>query len=131
MNVSEVYFDAVIGSATLDIYQTKSSGFILTVDSTQGYHKKILFLATRYPRIKNDVSNIFTLLPNQVWFATMAAVTSLTIIILVAILVYSNISSTFLKENINVSQVLMRLFAGITEPDNENWFKVFSTGEFL
>ena len=127
-NMSEVYFDLYIGSATLDIYQPKASGVILTVDTTQGYHQKSIHLATRYPKIKDTKSNILKLFPENVWLAFGASMTTLTMAILVTIFVYSLISLSLLRANLGISQVLIRLFAGFTEPDNENWFKTFSTG---
>ena len=130
MNMTEAHFDFLIGSATLDIYNPKEGGLMLQVDSTHGYHRHTIHLATRYPRIIATKSNILTLLPNCVWLAIGVSITALTIAILTTILVYSNISSSLLCEDIDVTRVIIRLFAGITEPDNENWFTVFSTGSF-
>ena len=77
MNTHDEYFDAIIGSVTLDIYQPKSSGVMLQIESTQGYHEKTVHLATRYPRILKSTSNILKLFPNQVWLATGVSILAL------------------------------------------------------
>lgn len=128
MNMRVGYFEALIGSVTLDIYNPKPGGLMLFVDSTQGYHEKVLHLATKYPGIISSKSNVFSLLPSNVWLATGASITMLAIIIMIIILTYAEISSSLLRPNLDPVQVLMRLFAGFTEPDNENWFIDFSTG---
>ena len=122
------YFDILIGAVTFDVYKPWFGGRMFYIDCTHGYHKKTIHLATRYPRIIDLKSNVLNLLPIKVWYAIGASLPSLAIAISVVILVYARISSTLLRDNLIVSQVLMRLFAGATEPDNENWFTKFSTG---
>ena len=132
MNISDIYFDFLIGSITLDFYQPKASGIILTVDTTQGYHRKTVHLSTRYPRmIESKIRNIFTLFPITVWISICVSLCALTIAIMLAVIIYSNVNSSLVKKNILAYQVSIRLFAGITEPDNENWFSTFSTGNYV
>ena len=125
------YFDILIGAVTFDVYKPWHGGRMFYVDCTHGYHRKTIHMATRYPRTIDFKNNILNLLPVKIWYAIGASWLSLAIAISVVILVYSRISSTLLRDNLFVSQVLIRLFAGATEPDNEKWFTKFSTGIIL
>ena len=129
MFISDKYFDILIGSVTLDIYQPKESGFIYTVDASHGYHRKTVHLATKYPEIRPvERNNILFLFSFNIWIFTLSSVCALSMALMTTIIVYSNISSKLIRNNLSLSQVIMRLFAGITEPDDENWFTTFSTG---
>ena len=132
MNITDTYFDFLIGSVTLDIYQPKMSGIINIVDTTQGYYRKTVHLATRYPRkLDSQTKNILLLFPPKVWMATLMSLYGLSAIIMVAYAIYLNISPALIKANVDPIQVFLRLFAGIAECDNENWFPIFSTGMYV
>ena len=130
MLMSREYYELYVGSASLDIYKPQLGGWMLQVDTTHGYHEKTIHLATRYPRTIDTKSNIIKLLPNNVWIAMGISILSIAIAILFTILMYKKVSPILLRDNFTVTQILFRLFAGFTEPDNEHWFTNFSTGTY-
>ncbi len=86
-------------------------------------------MATRFPRPLSSNSALSAVFPNDVWFAIGFSVGILTIFISIAIQVYETVNPSMVRPNLDISQVLLRLLAGFTEPDDEGYFKTFSTGE--
>ena len=50
---------------------------------------------------------------------------------IIAIYVYQDCNPDIIRPSLGEVQILLRIIAGFTEPDEEKWFKTFSTGRFL
>ena len=125
------HYTFIIGSLTLDVYQTHESGVIYLLDATHGYHKSSLHLATRFPRKAADGSDPFSVFPWKLWAVIFFSLTLIVLTIFNIWLTYSKIiGGGLIKENLDVTQIILRLTFGFTEPDDEGWFKGFSTGRF-
>ena len=85
-------------------------------------------MATRFPRSLSSNSAISAVFPEEVWFAIGFSVGILAIFISVTIQVYEAVNPSMVRANLDISQILIRLLAGFTEPDDEGYFKTYSTG---
>ena len=98
---------------------------------THGYLESSLHLATRYPR-KTNANTIEDIFPRSVWIAIGISLILMTITLLVSIWMYDHLNMGLVREGLEPGQIIIRLCAGFTEPDEEGWFNTYSTGtDFL
>ena len=131
MTFERGYYEFLIGSVTLDSYHSIETSITYILDCTHGYHKTTVHLASRYPDISDNINNPLSVFPYKVWIATLFSLTLITICTLNIIYVYDGIKPKNIKSNLEVSQIVLRLSAGFTEPDDEAWFKNYSAGKFI
>ncbi len=100
------------------------------VECTHGYDRHSIHLATRFPRQlpSNDLLATF---PKNIWMAMMASLLSLIVFIMITIFIYMQINHEMVRMDLDGVQILIRLVAGITEPDDGSWFKTYSTGNSI
>ena len=125
------YYQFFIGSVTLDVYETLESGIVHILDPSHGYHRTNIYLATRFPRVATNNQELFSIFPKSVWLAVILANALFIIMIFNSVMIYEKVNNTLVRRELEWSQLLVRLVAGFTEPDNENWFTKFSTGKCL
>ena len=123
MTFERGHFEFLIGSVTLDSYQIIETGIIYIIDCTHGYHKTSVHLVSRFPQINKDGNNPISIFPYQVWFAVLFTLSLLTFCTLNIIYVYAKFQPQLLRSNLEISQVVIRLILGMTEPDFVSWFK--------
>ncbi len=123
------HFEFFIGSVTLDAYRPIQGGTIYLLDSTHGYDRQTLHLATRYPRPLPPNGLVGTVFPFNVWMAIGISLFMIIAMIYSSIVVYMNAKPSIVRLNLDLNQIFIRLVAGFTEPDDGSWFKTYSTGE--
>ena len=111
------------------MFQSQESGLVYAIEPSHGYHRQSVHLATKFPDILNEVNNPINIFPKTVWLATLTCYLLLIIMVNNIIIVYSKVSPQMVKKNLGASQIFLRLLTGFTEPDDEGWFKGYSTGE--
>ena len=125
------YHQFFIGSVTLDVYQTLESGIVHVLDPSHGYHRTNIYLATRFPRVDIEIQDPLSIFPKSIWLAIIIGNILLIIMIFNAILIYKKVNKSLVRMDLELSQIMVRLWAGFTEPDDEKWFIKFSTGRCL
>ena len=113
---------------TFDSYKTIETGITYILDCTHGYHKTTVHLTAKYPGLSKNVNNPITVLPYKVWIAIFFSLSIFTLYTLSVINVYERIRPQIVKPNLESSQVVLRLMSGLTEPDDEAWFRNYSSG---
>ncbi len=98
-------------------------------ECTHGYHSMSIHMATRYPNQLSSNTAISSVFPKRIWFAIGFSVGILSIVISIAMQVYEHVEPSMVRLNVDLSQILIRLIAGFTEPDDDEYFKTFSTGD--
>ncbi len=96
---------------------------------THGYDRQSLHLATRFPK-QLPSNNILATFPKNVWIASTVTLFLLVATLIISVHLYMNINPKMVRMNLDGPQMVIRLIAGITEPDDGSWFKTFSTGIF-
>ncbi len=144
MAFKEGYFELLVGAVTMDAYQPVQGrsnqfyfhiiyniylgGVVYVVGCTHGYDRQSLHLASRFPR-KLPSHNLLGIFPRKFWLAIIATVFMLTSMIILALYMHTNANTLLVKSDLDVTQIMIRLVAGFTEPDKARWFKTFSTGK--
>ena len=54
----------------------------------------------------------------------------LIVIMMVTVYTYMQINPNMVRMDLDGIQIIIRLVAGLTEPDDGSWFKTYSTGKF-
>ena len=106
-------------------------GIVHILDPSQGYHRTNIYLATRFPRVANKNQNPLSIFAIAIWLAIAIANTLIVILVFNAIMIYKKVNIALVRSDLDTWQIMVRLWAGFTEPDDEVWFRKFSTGKFL
>lgn len=131
MTLSKGHFEFVIGSLTFDLYKQLESGVAYVLDCSQGFHKSTIHLASRYPIQVSEYGNPFIIFPIKLWISIFFALLVFVFVILNIWALYKQINRNLVKSNLEISQIVIRVSIGFTEPDNEGWFRGYSTGRMI
>ncbi len=95
---------------------------------SHGYDRRSIHLATRFPKQlpSNDLLAVFS---TNIWMATLVSLLLLVVTIMIAVNVYMQLDANLVRMDLDGTQIIIRLVAGITEPDDGSWFKTYSTGK--
>ena len=99
------------------------------MDFTHGYDRLSMHLATRFPK-QLPAHDLLRLFPTNIWMATAICLLFLVVLITSTVSVYMKVNPTMVRMDLDGVQIVIRLVAGITEPDDGSWFKTYSTGNF-
>ena len=88
-------------------------------------------MATRYPRQLQSNSSFLKVFSDDIWTALVVSIVSLSLTILTIYFVYDNYNLRLTVAKLDVSQIMIRCIAGITEPDDGAWFETYTAGGFI
>ena len=98
------------------------------MDCTHGYHKQSIHIATRFPRVLESNNNLLKIFSRKDWIGIGISLLLFTTFVTASMEMYKSVQPGNVRQGIDFSNIFIRLVAGFTEPDDEKWFKTFSTG---
>ena len=110
------------------MFQSQQAGLVYVVEPSHGYHRQSIHLATKFPDILNEVNNPINIFPKAVWLATLMCYFLIILMVNNITIVYSKVNPQMVRKQLAASRIFLRLLTGFTEPDDEGWFKGYSTG---
>ena len=93
-----------------------------------GYMERTNHLITRHARPLLVANRLGGPLDDATWAVLFATYASITVVVMSAHRLYRKWRPSIVEENVDASEIVLRLLGTLTEPDNIPWFLSFSAG---